>query len=57
MRFAVPTDPHVKMTISVPESVMKALEQERKRISKEIGFEPPMSRLVATCLRKQLLKD
>ncbi len=52
MRLTVATDPHVKLTISVPESVMKALETEQKRFAEQIGFE---SRLVATCLRKQLL--
>lgn len=49
-------DPHRVLTVSIPESVMKALELKQRDIEKEIGMIIPMSRLVANCVRQQLEK-
>lgn len=47
-------DPHRVLTISLPDSLLKALEVKQRSIENEIGVTVPMSRLVANCVRKQL---
>ncbi|MGB9191632.1 MULTISPECIES: hypothetical protein [unclassified Acinetobacter] len=57
MQLGTADDPHVKITISVPSSVMKVLEDEQNRIAKQMGFIPPMSRMISAYLRKQLMPE
>jgi len=49
-------DPHRVLTISLPDSLLKALEMQQRKIEEEAGVIVPMSRLVASCVRKQLEK-
>lgn len=49
-------DPHRVLTISLPDSLLKGLEAQQRKIEADAGVTVPMSRLVANCVRKQLEK-
>lgn len=54
--MSILNDPHRVLTISLPQSLLNALENQQRKIEAEAGVIVPMSRLVANCVRRQIEK-
>ena len=56
MKIVNPNDPHIKITLSIPLSLHKELEQEQDNLGNQVGFAVPLSRVAVNAMRRGLSK-